>query len=81
VGPNKVVRRVWDHSHVLEAKKIQMFLLIGELIAVTCSTVKSTLRIPRHVPYDRPNLPTNSEILPPASSLTIFVNFLHVTKL
>jgi len=76
-----VVRRLWDHSHVLEAKNRKCSRLFGELIAVTYISVKSTRRIPRHVPYDVPNLPANSEIIPPASSLAIFVNFLHVTKL
>lgn len=74
-----MVRRVWDHSHVLEAKNCKCSCLLvsywGTYIAVICSTLMSTVRISWYVPYGRPDLPANSEIVPRESSLTILWTF------
>jgi hypothetical protein len=70
---------VWDYSHVLEAKNCKCPCLLVSYqdtdIAVICSIFLSIRRIPWNVPYDRPNLPANSEIVPHESSLTILWTF------
>lgn len=70
-----MVRRVWDHSHVLEAKNCKCSYLLVSYWHTDIAVICSTLRIPWHVPYERPNLPANSEILPHELSLTILWTF------
>jgi hypothetical protein len=70
-----VVRRVWVHSHVLEAKNWNYSCLLASYWGTDTAVVCSTLRIPWYVPYERPNLPANSKILPHELSLTILWTF------
>jgi len=59
----------------LEAKNCKCSCLLVSYWGTDIAVICSALRIPWHVPYERPNLPAKYEILPHELSLTILWTF------